>query len=137
MVQQLLDIKKRKSGFVTIVSVLALSSLGVLVITTRLLINTDTTISIGTIQDGKNAKYIAESCAEITLNNLRADINYSGGEILEIFSGLCEVSSIIGNGNTDRSFTVTAKFEDYTQIIEINIASINPELQLTSWSVIQ
>lgn len=135
MVQELLE-NKKVDGFVTLVSVIVLGAIGVLVVTTNLSVNTDTTIILSVYEESKQAKALADTCAEVALENLKDDVNYAGNETLNLFDGSCDISTITGSGNAPRSFNTTGNFETQVYKLSIALGEINPFITITTWEEI-
>lgn len=75
------------------------------------------------------AHYLASLCAEDALMKLKEDLNYPGGETINIENGSCQILSIEGNW----TIKVSASFQNQTRKIAIMINQISPEIIIDSW----
>ncbi len=125
---------KQKRGFVTLVSVIIISVVGLLVVYSSLSINIENIVAISSIEKGKQSKALAESCAEIALNELKISDTYIGNETRNLSFGDCVIGTISGSGNTNRSFQVSSDKEGYYFRIDITIQTINPDMVIQSWN---
>jgi len=78
--------------------------------------------------------YVAAACAEETLNRLKIDLNYSGNESITINGSSCFVELIEGSGNQDRVVKVLSNIVNQVTKLRIDIAQINPVMQINSWT---
>ena len=127
----------RKSGFVTLISVIILTSISLIVISSQLLISTDNYISNRRVSDSLQARVLADTCVEIALNRLKLSNAYTGNDTEVLSIGTCSISTISGSGNTNRSFTTSATYNNMTRRVSITVSSIDPNLTISSWQETQ
>lgn len=123
----------KKRGYITLVSILIVSSVGLIVVFSSLSINIENIISISSIQNGKQSKALAEACAEIALNELKISTSYTGNQVRNLSFGTCTVGTISGTGNTNRSFQVSSSQDGYYFRINITVGTVNPNIIIQSW----
>jgi len=75
------------------------------------------------------AYYLANLCAEEALMKLKEDINYPGGEIIEIREGNCQILPIEGSW----IIKVLSSFQNQTKKIKIVVSQVNPKMVIESW----
>jgi len=120
---------KNKSGFIALITVLIIFAIILLVgLSVSLL-------SIGEAQMGlkktqsSQSTYLANLCAEQALMKLKENINYSGGEIIDIEGGNCQILPIEGKW----TIKTIANFENQVKKIKIIVSQVNPEMIISSW----
>lgn len=128
-----LHLSKTKKGFVTLISVIILTAISVSIISTDLLISSDTQSSSKIATDTIQSRYLAETCVEVALNRLKINLTYSGNETIVTTFGDCQISTLTGSGNTNRSFTTTATSNNTTRSFNITVSQVNPDLILTQY----
>jgi hypothetical protein len=94
----------RKRGFVTLVSVIILGTMGVVIVTGNISVVTDNIVGVSTFEQSKQARALADSCAEIAIDKLKVNNTYAGNENITLPFGSCSVGTISGTGNTNRTF---------------------------------
>lgn len=126
--------KREKSGFIAITSVLIISAV-VLAITISVSL-----LSIGQGQaglaqtKGEDTLSFVEGCAEDALLKLRSNASYSGGNIT-IPEGTCVVSNPQPPSGSTYSFTVSTANTAYKRTVSITV-NRGSSLVITKWSEI-
>lgn len=128
--------KKHIKGFITLISVIIVSGVGLVVVFSSLSINIENVVAISAIEKGKKSKALAESCAEIALNELKISDTYAGNETRNLSFGDCNISTVSGSGNTNRGFQVSSNEEGYYYRIDIVVNTLNPDTIIQSWEEI-
>lgn len=123
---------KTKKGYVTLVSVIILGAISILVMTTTLTIDTESIFANDVLDQAKQAKAFADTCAERGIDKLKQSNAYVG-ETINFTSGSCTVGTISGTGNTNRTFTSTGIFKNATRKVTVTITTINPTTVIGSW----
>jgi hypothetical protein len=123
-----------QEGFVALISVLALSAVAV-TIGAGLVIRAVGQGNMSVTDDaGIRAEMAAQACAEQALMNLKNSTNYSGNETLTLSNGdTCRIRAVGGTGNTNRTVQTTSTVMTATRKIQVNVASINPTMSISSW----
>ena len=85
------------------------------------------------VQRGSHARLLADSCAEEAVFRLYDDQAYVAGDTLIFAGGSCEIVAITGSGNTDRVVQVTGTVDDVIRRVEVDIATVTPQVVLNSW----
>ena len=123
----------KKRAAVTLISVIILSFVALAITTTILLADINNNLRTAALLKGSEAHANAETCAEIALNRLKDDVNYSGTENFTLTYGTCEILLISGSGNNNRILQTIGRSGNYTQRIQVDLAQLNPDTQITSW----
>lgn len=87
-------------------------------------------VTSGNESMNKKTMYLADSCLEETMIQIKKDAGYSGGT-LELFNGICTIS--ITAQDTSKTILVAASIDDYTRKLEAVVRLIDGKLTLKSW----
>lgn len=83
------------------------------------------------------AELLAESCVEEALVRLRANFGYAGNETIMIGSGgTCDMLSVTGSGNTDRTILVRASDNGYVRTLRVEVAELFPTPVIASRTIV-
>lgn len=136
MQQQILGKLRTKKGYVTLISVIILGAISILVLTSTIAVDTESIYATQTLEESKQAKAFADSCAERGIDMLKQNNTYEG-ESFSFTNGTCTTGSISGSGNTGRSFTATGTYKNTTRKVTVNITTVNPTTVIGSWQEVQ
>lgn len=125
--------RSNKKGFVTLFSLIILMIISVTVFTSILLVNVDSLNSVEATRQGIVARSLANSCMEIALNKLKDDQTYTGNETFTFTQGSCQVISVTGSGNTNRTIRVSGDSGGYIRKAEALVLQINPSTNISYW----
>ena len=125
--------KKRKNGFVTLMSVIVIGAVGTSVALTLLLLGTDSLRSTQTLFESAKAKAYADTCAEEALLSLRQDINYAGGATINFPDGSCDILPIDNNGTQTPLVKIEGTVGLTKRRVEILARQVNPQLTINYW----
>lgn len=125
-----------KNGFVTLFSLIILMVISVSVFTSILLVNIDSLNSVEATRQGIVARSLANSCMEIAINELKDDQAYTGNETFTFTNGTCQIISISGSGNTNRTIRVSGSADGYVRKVEALVLEINPATSISYWQEI-
>lgn len=81
-----------------------------------------------------NAKLAAEGCIEHALYELKLDDTYAGNEGLTVGSATCQLETIGGSGNENRTIQATGTNGSSIKRIEVIVSQVNPETTISSWT---
>ncbi|MFS8130467.1 MAG: hypothetical protein ACMG57_00660 [Candidatus Dojkabacteria bacterium] len=127
----------KKRGYVTLLSVIILGAISILVLTTTMVIDTESIYATDVLDQGKQAKAYADSCAERAIDLLKQNTAYVGGETYTLTGGTCTVNTLTGTGNSNRTFTTLGVFENSTRRVSVSVTTVNPTTVIGSWQEIQ
>ena len=122
-----------KKGFVTLFSLIILMVVSVSVFTSILLVNVDSLNSVEATRQGIVARSLANSCMGIAINELKDDQAYAGNETFTFSQGSCQIISISGSGNTNRTIRVSGDAGGYVRKVEALVLEINPATNISYW----
>jgi hypothetical protein len=75
----------------------------------------------------------ADSCAEEALEKLREGVYYTGGETLTFSEGNCQIQTISGTGNFNRTVQTTGTVGTIIRKVEVIVSTVHPAITITSW----
>jgi type II secretory pathway pseudopilin PulG len=123
---------KNKKGFSTLLVVILLGSV---VMTLVFVLTTSSVWSIRSSIDTKNsnqAKSLVNACAEIALEKIREDNNFTGTNNNVVLSGNTCTYTVSNTGGINRNLTVSGTVNGITRNLNITTSSFNP-LVISSW----
>ena len=119
-------------GYITLLSVLIVSTVGFAVAVTLILLGLGSGRSSFSIEQSNQAKSVANACAERALQEIRNNTAYSGNGNLTLGQGSC--SFIVSNtGGENRLINSSGQVGEVIRKVEININTINPQINILSW----
>lgn len=125
-----------QKGFVAIIAVLVISAIGISIGLSLILIGINSTrTSLSQIQSAQ-ARGLANACMEEALQKLRESIYYSGNEAQTLTSGSCQIQTITGSGNTNRTITTSSTVGSDTRKVQVVVSTVNPAIAISSWQEI-
>lgn len=124
-------VKSYQKGYITLISVLIIGTVGVAITLSLLLLGLGSSRTSFALEQSNMAKSLADSCVEEALNKLRLDSNYSGDETINFNQGSCYISSIIVNGN-ERTIQAQGTVNTIIRRVEVT-AQVIPTMQIISW----
>jgi len=120
---------KNQSGFIALVTVLIIFAIALLIgLSVSLLSISEAQMGLKKSQSSQ-AYFLANLCAEESLMKLKENINYSGGETIEIGGGNCQILPIEGKW----TIKTIANFENQVKKIKIIVSQVNPQMLISSW----
>lgn len=120
---------ENKQGYIALISILIISALVVLIATSANLFSiSESKMGLEENQSWQ-AYYLANLCAEEALMTLKNGGTYTEEEIINMENGSCTIFPIEGNW----TIKVSGSVGNMTRKIKIEINSINPEIEISSW----
>lgn len=121
------------NGYITLSFVIVLGLISTFVVTSLLYLNANAFKLVEVESEYMLAMYGAESCAEITMNNLQGNLAYPAGDVIVIDDTTCNIVAILGTGNNNRTVQVIAVNGDATARLEVGISEVQPNVVISSW----
>ncbi len=99
MLQQLALINKIKSsgGYVALISVIIVSTVGAIVVISLLNISMSLGLSSQILDEGYSARALSLACANVALEKVRLDSSYVGDENIDFVEGNCSIWPVLEN----------------------------------------
>lgn len=120
---------KVQSGFIALITTLIIFSIALSIgLGISLLSISEMKMGLKKTQSSQ-AYFLANLCAEQALMNLKEDISYLGGEIIEIEEGSCQILPVEGSW----TIKVSGSFKNQIKKIKIVVSQVNPETIIESW----
>ncbi len=120
-------------GFSSLISVLIVGAIGVSVTTMLMLLGVSSIKSSIVGDEGDRARFMADTCAEEALQKLLEDTSYIGGESLSLDGLTCDILTVGGTGNTNRTVQAESTVGNATRRVVVEIDTVQPRIILTSW----
>lgn len=127
-----MKILKIKNGFITILSIAMVGSLGLAVVLVVSMFSIGSVRSVKSIYSSYQAKNLADACAEIALQELRNSPSFSGSANLNLWGGNCNYQ-INDPVNSLREIRTVGEVNNYNKKIKILIDQIDPKINIISW----
>ncbi len=129
--------KVTQSGFITLVSVLIISGIGVAIATSLLMLGLGFSRSAGTLSTSEQAKALANSCAEEGLYQIKVSLSFAttAGSITALAGGSCQYS-VINSGGITRTVYATGTRDTLVRKVRVAVNQIAPRILITSWQEI-
>lgn len=124
---------KNQQGYIALMSLIIVSALVVLIASSANLLSISES-SMGLQENqGWEAYYLANACAEEALMKLKNDLNYSGNETLDFDNGNCAIEPLEGTGGENRIINTSGTAYNQVRKIRIEINRVNPDIEIKSW----
>ena len=120
-------------GYVFLLSVLAVGAIATTVTTAFLLLSLAMQQSGQSLTRSEQAFGNAQTCAERALYSLFEDTEYSGSESITLNYGTCEIFTVGGSGNENRTVCTEGTYGGTTRRFEIFLERIVPSIELFAW----
>ena len=127
-----LNIINKSYGYITLISVFIVGSLGVAITLSLILIGIDSSNMSFAHQKSNQAKALANACTEEAMQQIRDSTPYTGSSTLNIGQGSCTYT-VTSPGGQNRTITSTGAVANITRKVKVIINLINPTLQVVSW----
>jgi hypothetical protein len=124
---------KRQNGFILLITVIVLGVVGIAVTVSLLLLGIGMTKSNFSWESAQIAKGMANTCAEEGLNNLQANVNYTGTGSVTIGSNSCSFT-VTNTGGTTRSVSASATVRGSTRRVNVTVSAVTPKITVSQWA---
>jgi len=121
-----------KSGFVLLLSVLIVGAVGLSVASTFLLLGVDSSRTSLDFIRSKQARSLADACAEEALEKIWESTVYSGSGNLTFGAGTCAYT-VIDLGGSNRQINASGTVSNIVRRVKILINQVNPTIGISSW----
>lgn len=129
-------LKKRriegKGGYISLMSVIILGSLGVVVSTSVILLGLGSSRSGYAYDQSNSALSITEACIEEGLQKIRQDDSYTGSGELLFTIGTCTYT-VEDIPNSQKRVSASGIMGESTHRIYVDTNSIRPQITLSNW----
>jgi hypothetical protein len=124
--------KDNKKGYITLITILIIASIGLSVSISLLLFGLNSSRSSFANEQSGQAKYLADACIEQALQEIRKNHLFSGNNFLSLKQGTCYYDVIIltGEKREIHSFGVV---DDIVRKVKVVVNDIEPRINVFSW----
>lgn len=126
------DNHNMNKGFITLISVLIVGSVGMAIAISLLLLGLDSSRTSFAIEQSNQAKMLANACAEEALEQIRDSTSYTGNGNLSLGQGAC-VYTVTSQGGQNRTITASGTVGTTLRKVQVIINTINPLIGVVSW----
>ncbi len=123
-------------GYAALLSVIMIGAIAVIVTVSLMTVGAqESKTSIITLQSSQ-AQALADTCADIALQKLLTVPSYSGNETITLGQGNCQIASIGGSGNTNRTVQTTGTVQNVVRKVRVVVSTVQPKLQISSRQIV-
>lgn len=122
----------RRNGYITLLSVLIISSVGLAITVSLILLGLGSSKSSFTIERSAQAKALAGACVEQALQEIRDSVAFSGTGNLTLSHGNCTFT-VTSAGGENRSIISSGQVGTVIRKARITLSQINPQINVSSW----
>lgn len=122
----------KRNGFVTLLSVLVTSAVGVALTLSVILLGVGSSRTSFAITQSNQAKALANACAEEAMQKIRDLSSFAETGNLTLGQGTCSYA-VTNQGGEDRTITASGVVGTITRKVKIIIDMINPTIRIVSW----
>lgn len=123
---------RKSEGYVTLISVFVVGAVGVSVAVSLLLLGLGVARTSFVEGQFRQARLLADSCAEEALEQIRDATSFSGSGTLSLGNGACAYMVTSGSGS-NRTITVSGTVGSIVRRASISVDGINPFIHIASW----
>lgn len=122
-----------RDGYILLLTVLFIGGIATAVLGSLLMLGTSAGQVSLSVQQSNQAFGLSEACAEYALLQLKTLPSYAGTETLTLSTGTCEILSVGGIGNNNRTVCMEGQVGDIIRRIEIVVSQVLPQMKIDSW----
>lgn len=120
-------------AYVALFTVILVGVIGISVATSLLLLGLDFWRTSFSSQQSDQARAYADACAEVALNRIRENINYSGNDTITFPNGNCIIRPVIGSGTETPAVETQAQVGESIRKIQVVLNSVRPQIEIYQW----
>jgi len=132
-----LSIKKTRSGYTFLLSVLFIGTISVAVTGTMLMLGWLAMHNVRVLENSGKGFELAMTCAEHALLELFEDFTYAGDETIESGADKCSILPVSGVGYEDRTVCVESESGNTVRRFEIILERVLPSVQVETWQEVE
>lgn len=123
---------RKKSGYITLLSVLVVGAVGVAATLSIILSGLGSSRTSFTYEQMNQAKALANTCAENALEQIRISTPFTGNGALSLGQGSCTFS-VSSQGGQARAIDATGTVGTVVRRVRIVITAIHPLINISTW----
>ena len=125
-------LRTSQAGYITLFAIIIIGAIGTTVALSLLLSGINSSQTSSAISENSQAKALANTCAEIGLNEIRKSAEFSGTDTLILESGTCTYTATILSGSA-REVTASSTVGTIVQKIKVEVDQLEPIINISSW----
>ncbi|MBT4209565.1 MAG: hypothetical protein HOE19_01475 [Candidatus Komeilibacteria bacterium] len=129
---QPIRLRSGQAGFSLLLTIVLIVAISISIAVSILLIGIDSSKTSFANQQANHAKAIANACAEEALQEIRDSVPFSGYGNLVFSQGSCGYF-VTNSGGQNRNIVVSSTVGTMVRKVEIDIDTINPQINISSW----
>ena len=126
------NLRNNKGGYITLISVLIIGAIAIAITTSMLLLGLGSSRTSFALEQGYQAKALANLCSEEALQQIRSSTSFSGTNNLSAGQGTCTYT-VTNTGGQNRLINAQGIVGTIIRKASVNIDSINPQINVVSW----
>lgn len=119
-------------GYVVLLTVLSIGAVAVAIATTLLMFGVDAAKNALTEDHGKQARGMADACAEEALEQIREASTFTGYNTLMLGTNVCSYN-VTNLGGQNREVRASSTVSTTVRRVKITLDRVRPTLNVTSW----
>lgn len=124
---------KNEKGYITLLITLFLVAIGGAVAGSLILSGLGFSKTSLALDQSNQAKALANACMEEALQKLRETVYYTGSETLTLTTGSCQIQTVAGTGNSNRTVQTTAAVGTVQRKVKVVVTTVHPTIVISSW----
>ncbi|MBN1325774.1 hypothetical protein JW977_02220 [Candidatus Falkowbacteria bacterium] len=124
---------KNKNGYIALISVIIISAVVLILALGLAFISISEKQTIISHNKSLRNYYLANACANYAILQLQKNSEYAGNETISLDAYSCQIESVFGKGNTNRSFITSSQIDDQKKVLKIELDQIKPVTIIKSW----
>jgi len=123
---------QNNQGFSLLLSMVLIASISISIVVTLLLTGLDSSRTSFASQQLGQASSLVDACSEQALQNIRDNDAYAAYGSLSFVEGSCGYL-VTNSGGENRKIVASSTVATMVRKVEIDIDTINPQINITSW----
>lgn len=123
-------------GYSLLLAILIIGAVAVAITVSMLLLGIDSSRTSFALEQSKQARGLANACAESALQEIRNSTPFTGSATINFSLGSCTYT-VTNQGGQNRMIASSSTVGTVVKKIQINIDQINPDINVTSWQEVQ
>jgi Tfp pilus assembly protein PilX len=128
----MIKLKENSSGYVLLISVLILGAVGLASVLSLILIGVSSSRSALVTQQSAQARFLADTCIESGLEQIRESNSYTGGNTLSFGANSC-IYDVANLGGNIRQINATGTVDQIVRKVKVTTSALSPKIIISSW----
>ncbi len=126
-------LNKNKNGYIALITVIIISAVVLILILSLTFASLSEKQTIISHNRSLKNYYLANACANYAILQLQKNLDYQGQETINIDEYNCQIESVFGKGNTNRSFITSSQINDQKKVLKVELDQVKPLTIIKSW----